>query len=162
MKNIITGNLVSLAKAGEFDVIIHGCNCFNSMGKGIALDIKNHFPNAYIADTTTNKGDRDKLGLYTGAACYTNKIVDGKKKEVYVINAYTQYDYWSPGILVDYDALEKIFTNIGKRFRGSHIAYPAIGAGLAKGDWDCISSIIDKALIDCQHTYVLWDRSKVS
>ena len=33
---IIKGNLISLALAGEFEVIIHGCNCFCTMGAGIA------------------------------------------------------------------------------------------------------------------------------
>ena len=37
--NIVKGNLVTLALAGEFDVIIHGCNCFNTMGSGVAKDI---------------------------------------------------------------------------------------------------------------------------
>ena len=29
-----TGDLLALAEAGEFDVILHGCNCFNTMGGG--------------------------------------------------------------------------------------------------------------------------------
>lgn len=32
----IKGDLIQLALANEFDVIIHGCNCFCTMGKGIA------------------------------------------------------------------------------------------------------------------------------
>ncbi len=34
--NIINGDLIDLAKNGNFDVIIHGCNCFRTMGVGIA------------------------------------------------------------------------------------------------------------------------------
>jgi hypothetical protein len=26
------GNLLDLAEAGEFDIIVQGCNCFNAMG----------------------------------------------------------------------------------------------------------------------------------
>lgn len=26
------GNLIDLAEAGEFDVVVQGCNCFNTMG----------------------------------------------------------------------------------------------------------------------------------
>jgi O-acetyl-ADP-ribose deacetylase (regulator of RNase III) len=47
------GNLIHLAKAGHFDVIVHGCNCFCAMGKGIARSIKLEFPEAYAADCTT-------------------------------------------------------------------------------------------------------------
>ncbi len=155
MKNVIKGNLISLARAGHFDVIVHGCNCYNNMGKGIALDIKRYFPDAYSIDCTTVKGDKSKLGTFTGVACYTKK-----QSEVFIVNAYTQFDYWSKGVLVDYDAVEKIFTQIAKDFKGLHIAYPAIGAGLAMGDWDRISSIIDKALDGMTHTFVEWDGSK--
>jgi len=39
----IKGNLITLAKKGEFDVIVHGCNCLNVMGAGIAKQIKKTF-----------------------------------------------------------------------------------------------------------------------
>ena len=32
MMKTIEGNLISLAKAGQFDVIVQGCNCFCTMG----------------------------------------------------------------------------------------------------------------------------------
>ena len=38
---IIQGDLLQLAKQGDFDVIIQGCNCFCTMGAGIAKSIKN-------------------------------------------------------------------------------------------------------------------------
>ena len=40
MKHIVQGNLIALADAGQIDVLIHGCNCFCTMGAGIAKDIK--------------------------------------------------------------------------------------------------------------------------
>ena len=57
---LIKGDLIQLAKNGEFDVIIHGCNCFCTMGAGIAKTIKDIFPEAYKADLNTKKGDRSK------------------------------------------------------------------------------------------------------
>lgn len=32
----IQGNFIHLAQNGEFDLIVHGCNCFCTMGAGIA------------------------------------------------------------------------------------------------------------------------------
>ncbi len=29
---MVKGDLLALADAGEFDIIMHGCNCFNVMG----------------------------------------------------------------------------------------------------------------------------------
>jgi hypothetical protein len=40
------------------------------------------------------------------------------------------------------------------KFSGSMIAYPKIGAGLAKGDWNIISSIIEEELVGEDHTLV--------
>ena len=45
------GNLIDLAEQGEFDVIVHGCNCQNTMGSGIAKEIKERYPLAYRADS---------------------------------------------------------------------------------------------------------------
>lgn len=39
----IKGDLIKLALEGEFDVIAHGCNCFCTMGAGIAVAMKNTF-----------------------------------------------------------------------------------------------------------------------
>lgn len=50
------GDLLAFATAGDFDVIIHGCNCQNTMGAGIAKSIKKQFPAAYDADLVTAKG----------------------------------------------------------------------------------------------------------
>jgi type IV secretory pathway TrbL component len=61
------GDLIQKARAGEFDVIVHGCNCFCTMGAGIAKTIKQVFPAAYQADLATTAGDQAKLGTYSAA-----------------------------------------------------------------------------------------------
>ena len=62
---VVQGDLLKLAMNGEFDVIVHGCNCFCQMGAGIARTIRHKFPQAYIQDIQTIKGDKSKLGTYT-------------------------------------------------------------------------------------------------
>lgn len=47
----VEGDLVKMANMGKFDLILHGCNCRNTMGSGIAKQIKDKFPDAYEADT---------------------------------------------------------------------------------------------------------------
>ena len=54
----VRGDLLALTNAGDFDVIIHGCNCQNTMGAGIAKSIKQQFPAAYADDLATEKGRR--------------------------------------------------------------------------------------------------------
>jgi O-acetyl-ADP-ribose deacetylase (regulator of RNase III) len=145
---MIKGDLIKLALEGKFDVIVHGCNCFCTMGAGIAKAIKNEFQEAYEADCKTEKGNKDKLGTYS----YATIKINGN--EITVINAYTQYDYKGPGMKADYNAIRSVFKNIKSNFSGKRIGYPKIGAGLAGGDWDQISKIIDEELINEDHTLV--------
>lgn len=37
------GDLILMAKHGQFDVIAHGCNCLSNMGAGIAVQMARHF-----------------------------------------------------------------------------------------------------------------------
>jgi O-acetyl-ADP-ribose deacetylase (regulator of RNase III) len=152
--NVITGDLLQLAIDGRFDVIVHGCNCQCAMGKGIALSIKEQFPEAYAADLATAKGDRGKLGTFSSA------VIERPPARFTVVNAYTQF-HWrgKPGeVLADYDAIRLAFAGIKRTFAGLRIGYPKIGAGLARGDWAVIANIIDEALVGEDHTLVEFAR----
>jgi O-acetyl-ADP-ribose deacetylase (regulator of RNase III) len=145
----IQGDLISLAIEGRFDVIVHGCNCFCKMGAGIAKQIKKEFPGAYVIDCISTKiGDISKLGNFTEV-----KVTIIKDITFMVINAYIQYNYGSKGH-ADYDAIRKVFSKIREKYTGKRIAYPKIGAGLAKGDWDIIYKIICEELQDEDHYYI--------
>ncbi len=150
--NIIKGDLIDLALKGKFEIIIHGCNCFNSMGKGIAKSIKNIFPEAYEADMKTIRGNKKKLGTYSMVKIKRINV------EFYVINAYTQYHYRGKKP-VNYSAIRKVFKKIKQDFKGRTIGYPKIGAGLAGGDWRIISSIINEELKGENHTLVLYNKN---
>ena len=104
--NKIKGDLVKLALRGNFDVIVHGCNCFCTMGAGIAVAIKTTFPEAYKADLKTTKGDRGKLGNYSSAT------VEREGHQITIVNAYTQYHYSGPGNKADYDAMRVTMNGI--------------------------------------------------
>lgn len=142
----VKGDLIKLAINGEFDVIVHGCNCFCQMGAGIAYTIKQKFPKAYEADLETKKGDKLKMGQISWAETGNGKLV--------IVNGYTQYNWQGNGVKVNYDALRKVFKKIKEQFSGLRIGYPAIGAGLASGDWNIISKIIEEELEGENHTFV--------
>ena len=144
----VQGDLIKLALEGQFDVIVHGCNCFCSMGAGIARTIRLTFPEAYEADLKTTSGDKHKPGTISWA----------KHDAITIVNAYTQYHYSGKPPLVDYDAVRSCFKIIKREFSGLRIGYPAIGAGLAGGDWKIISKIIDEELEGEDHTFVEFSR----
>jgi len=134
------GDLLDLARKGMFDVIVHGCNCFCTMGGGIALAIRNNFPEALAADRATKKGDQTKLGTVSHAT-----IVDSGHS-ITIVNAYTQYQYRGNGPHTDYQVLRLCFQTIKKNWSGKRIGFPKIGAGLGGGDWPTIAAIIDEEL----------------
>ena len=129
-------DLLDAFDANEIQIIIHGCNCFRSFGAGIAKSIKERYPEAYEADLNTGHGDKNKLGQYSYA-----KLSDDKT----IINAYTQYAYGRNKVNADYDAIRKVFILLEEKYRNSNIliGIPMIGAGLAGGDWETISNIIN-------------------
>jgi O-acetyl-ADP-ribose deacetylase (regulator of RNase III) len=144
----VKGDLIQLALKGEFDVIVHGCNCQCVMGKGIALTIKRQFPQAYAADRATAPGFREKLGTISSAEI---SVGDGR---LIIVNGYTQFDYAGKGVKADYEAIRGVMQAVRGRFSGSRIGYPKIGAGLAGGDSDRIAAIIDAELEGEDHTLV--------
>ncbi|WP_444935920.1 macro domain-containing protein [Microbulbifer sp. JMSA004] len=146
--NVVEGDLIKMALEGHFDVIVHGCNCQCQMGKGIALTIKKLFPEAYAADLGTEKGSRLKLGTYSSA------YIPQLEASFTVVNAYTQFHWRGKGVMADYEAIRSVFTKVKKDFPGKRIGYPLIGAGLAGGDWEVISSIIENELEGENHTLV--------
>jgi len=149
----IQGDLIKLALDGHFDVIVHGCNCFCSMGGGIARTVKAAFPAAFEADCLTVAGDRTKLGTCTTALCPTDT------GQVTVVNAYTQYHYEGPGVLVDYDALKDCLQWVADKYSNQRIGLPKIGAGLARGDWPKIQSILKTTLDHTDCTLVEFRRN---
>lgn len=142
------GDLIAMAIEGRFDVIVHGCNCFCSMGAGIAHAIQAKFPEALAADLLTIKGDRNKLGFFSSTTVTENG------NEFIIVNGYTQFHHSGNPPFVDYDAVESLFARIKKEFTGKRIGYPKIGAGLAGGDWSRIKGIIDRELAGEDHTFV--------
>jgi O-acetyl-ADP-ribose deacetylase (regulator of RNase III) len=148
---IVRGDLIKLALAGQFDVIVHGCNCMCAMGAGIAKAIKATFPEAYAADCDTPKGAREKLGTISTAR------VERDERVLHVVNGYTQFHWRGKKPLVDYEAVGAVMREVGRRFKGQRIGYPRIGAGLAGGDWERIAALIDAELTGHDHTLVEFD-----
>jgi O-acetyl-ADP-ribose deacetylase (regulator of RNase III) len=137
MIKYIDGDLVKDAEL--FDVVAHCCNCFCSMGAGIAPQIKNKFPEAYEVDCETIKGGKSKLGTIT----YTENTTP------IIVNLYGQYDYTvrrNGQMDLDYDALRSALREMKNQFTGLLFGMPLIGCGLAGGDWDVIEAIIEEEL----------------
>ena len=130
------GNLLDLAEAGEFDIVVQGCNCFNTMGGGIAREIRERYPVAASVDMETVKGDYRKLGNWTECDA-------GEKNRFTVINAYTQYNMSQGTDVFEYTAFQLILEKLTFAYPGKRIGLPYIGMGLAGGDKDTIIPMIE-------------------
>ena len=142
------GDLLRLADQGVFDVIAHGCNCFCTMGAGIAKSVAAQFPQALNADRQTPKGERTKLGTCSFAEVET---AHGK---LTVVNAYTQFHYRGRGDKADYEAIRVCMRWLAEHYPHARIGLPKIGAGLAGGDWPRIERIMDEELSGCDVTVI--------
>lgn len=148
----------------DCDVIIHGCNCFNCMGAGIAKQIKETYPAAYKMDCSTVYGDKNKLGTFTHVGVPNIYFPD---KKVFIVNAYTQYTYGRKDgeIYADYKAIREVMARISNFFVDTDkvfkIGMPKIGAGLARGNWNTISEIITRAFADKKVYVYEWDHGEV-
>jgi O-acetyl-ADP-ribose deacetylase (regulator of RNase III) len=127
------GNLIDMAEAGDFNIIVQGCNCFNTMGGGIAREIAERYPEAQEADNRTPKGAYNKLGNYT--------VMLGKQFNI--INAYTQYNMSRGDDVFEYTAFEMILQKLAHQYPTSDFGFPYIGMGLAGGDPNWIIPMLE-------------------
>ena len=141
MLNIVSGDLVDMAKNGEFDAIFHGCNCFHTMGSGIARQIAREFPQAYEADLNTVYADPNKIGTASVA-----ELASGLQ----IVNCYTQYKYGTAQKHFIESALQVILDktalilNESKPTTRLHYGFPLIGCGLAGGDPVVVTEMLTK------------------
>lgn len=164
----IKGDLIQLALKGKFDVITHGCNCFCTMGSGIApLMAKNFGADKFPLEADKFKGDFNKLGQIDFDVRMISAIdgkvmtsIEGSERyasgkgsiddhPLVIVNSYSQYNYGQKfGPPLDYDALRLCLRKINHQFKGMKIGLPKIGCGLAGGDWLIVSKMIEVELKD--------------
>lgn len=146
---IIVGDLITLAKKGEFDVITHSCNCFCRMKRGIAPILASFFGcDKFPMEDPSKEGDINKLGM-----------IDYKKcGQTIVVNSYMQFHWKEPskyGIPFDYAACRLCLRKINRIFPNKKIGLPMIGCGLAGGDPKTVLRIINDELVDCDVSLVV-------
>ena len=158
------GNLITLAQEGFFDVITHGCNCFCTMGAGIAPQMAKAFGcDTFPMEASIHRGDINKLGTIdyevqelilgsTTEISVTNLLSPNSgTQDLVVVNSYTQYHYGKNHLdgvdtPIDYEAITLCMRKLNKNFPGKTIGLPLIGCGLAGGDWRIVKKIFEKEL----------------
>lgn len=106
--------------------VIHGCNCYHTMGAGAAKALNDFFGGRLLnADKKTRYGDVNKLGEYS-------RVVG---KDLTVYNLYTQHGYGKSGVYVHWKSVKRGLQNIFNELEDdSTVLIPPIGCGLAGGN----------------------------
>ena len=145
MIEIVNGNLMNAKE----NIIGQQVNCQGVMGAGVAKQIKSKYYAAYDA---YNELVEHVMPKYLLGRCQIVDI-DGNRK---IANLFGQLDYGRVGMVyTDYDALRNSLTELCWYAEENNlsVALPYnIGCGLANGDWDIVSEIIEDVFSDYEVT----------
>ena len=145
MIKIIGGSLLDATE----DILCHQVNCQGVMGSGIALALRNNYPNLYES--------------YYNFCLYCNKVhalggaqfVEQEDGHI-VANLFGQYDYGRKNILyTNYTELEVAFVRLRNYAVENNlsIAMPyGISCGLANGDWQIVYKMIERVFYNIDVT----------
>ena len=147
MNKEYTGNILDLFKNIDNVAIIHGNNCENNMGKGLAKTLKDKFPKIWKPNTKCTLG--------------TSDIIEVKPNK-FIINAYTQVLRGKPNNTFDSyeirkESLKKIFKELNLK-EDTTLLIPQIGAGLAGGNWKEIKKVILDNLKHENYIFVTYNK----
>lgn len=149
---MITEKVGNLLESMDVDVVGHIANLFATMSAGVALSIKNKFPEAYDTDKATTHGDINKLGTYSCA-----KITDPKGTSIkFIINLYAMFGIGGPGRQLSYDhlvnGLTKLRDSLENKYKKGEkytLGLPyKLGCSLAGGDFRIVRAIIESVFAD--------------
>ena len=129
------GNIFKLDGITSF---AHGCNCAGAMGKGIAVQFKNMYPDMYKQYKTLCKHGDFKLG----------DVFKYNHGDGYVFNLGTQKTWRTKA---EIHAVEQSLDNmlkIASELEVTKIALPKIAAGLGGLDWGKVKTILNNVAKD--------------
>lgn len=136
----VEGDIIKMTENGDFDCIIHGCNCKNVMGAGLAKRLKDRWPGVYAADVKATQQWKIPIAKLGNFSTYMST----EKKPFVVINAYTQIDYGRGRDNFEYESFQLILRKLEVLDDGKvRYGFPMIGMGLAGGDPDRIIPMIE-------------------
>lgn len=142
-----TGNLLD----SEAEALVNTVNTIGVMGKGIALQFKNMFPNNFKLYSNACKNKELKVGNLL--VTEEESLLAGKKV---IINFPTKTNWRLPS---EYKYIESGLTELVKVIKERNIksiAIPPLGSGNGGLDWNKVKQILEKHLadVDCEiHIY---------
>lgn len=133
--------------------IAHQVNCQGVMGAGVALQLKQKYPELmerYVEFINDFKGCNYDIPPLGKSLCYDTKDIEGH----IIVNIFGQNQYGCSKCYTNYDAVYQAFENFHDYLIADHeacwdaqlpIAIPyKMGCGLAGGDWEVMYKLLLK------------------
>ena len=122
-------------------IICHQANCVGIMGAGIALQIREKWPDVFKQYASLCKIFKNNPAALLG------KVQDiAISEKLVVANCFWQI-YAGPGLMTCYESwklIVKHLLDVSSYFNGLSIHFPyKVGCGLAGGDWNILSKILE-------------------
>lgn len=137
----------------KFDIMVNTVNCVGVMGKGIALEFKQRFPNLYTAYIKACKSGEIK----PGALWYYVDTSNDRNWQL-IINFATKDSWKNPS---KYEWIESGLLEL-KAYLASpyvkwNIGIPALGCGCGGLSWPRVKAMMEKHLSELNHHIVVFE-----
>lgn len=124
----------------ETEAIINTVNCVGVMGRGIALQFKNAYPDNFKAYAIACKEDKVVPGKMF---VFETRMLTGPR---YIINFPTKRHWKGKSRIEDIVAGLDDLVSVIKRYNIRSIAIPPLGSGLGGLDWNEVKPLIESAV----------------
>lgn len=144
MISITEGNLIE----AEAEALVNTVNCVGYMGKGIALQFKQAFPEnfeAYAKACRAEKVQPGKMFVFETGGMFNPR---------YIINFPTKRHWHGKSRLEDIESGLHALIQEVKRENIKSIAVPPLGCGLGGLSWSVVRPMIEKAFAELPHVDV--------
>jgi O-acetyl-ADP-ribose deacetylase (regulator of RNase III) len=133
--NIIEGNILDITEG----IICHQVNCKGVAGAGLAKQIRKYYSGWFYEY-------QQESGMYGNANLGGIGIFTASPK-LTIVNMYAQVGYGTDRRYTNYQALRECLQKV-RDFAGKRKVYlpKGVGCGLAGGDWQVVSAMIDEIL----------------
>ena len=124
----------------DVEAIVNAVNCVGVMGKGIALQFKNAFPDNFKAYALACKNKEvmpGKMFVYA-----TNQLTNPR----YIINFPTKRHWKGNSKIEDIESGLVALVDIIEKYHIKSIAIPPLGSGLGGLEWNIVKHLIENSL----------------
>lgn len=137
---LVKGCLLDAFDKGDVSIIGHCCNMQHVMGAGIAKQIKQRYPQAFIADGHWHKQHKDTRAFFSTALA----PIAGDTKQGIIFNLYGQVRYGRETRHLHYGLIARALNAMAYHCSNETVGFNYnMGCGNAGGDWTVVYELIE-------------------